>query len=111
MSEFPFDISHFPEPIGPDVLGALKKLRFFERLDDRLCPADAATARVQCGHSFANSIRILRNLAIDLNDVQVIILFFRAQGVRCDCGVLTKVADESRFRAASGQSHEGSGSR
>jgi hypothetical protein len=99
MSEVPFDIPHFPEPIGPDVLGALKKFRFFERLDDRLCPADPEAPRIACGHSFAGSIRILRDLAIDLNDVQRIIMFFRAQGARCDCEVLTRIAEESRFRA------------
>lgn len=102
MSEFSFDMPHFPEPIGEDIVGALKKIRFFERLDEQLCPVEAAAPRGECGHSFAHSIRILRNLAIDLNDIQKIILFFRAQGVRCDCGVLTKVAEESRFRTVCG---------
>jgi hypothetical protein len=106
MSEFPFDIPHFPEPIGEDILSALEKIRFFGRLDDLLCPADAGAPRAACGHSFANSIRILRNLAIDLNDIQRIILFFRAQGVRCDCGVLTQVANESRFRAECGSNSQ-----
>jgi hypothetical protein len=45
MSEFPFDIPEPPGPIGSDVGAALHKLKFFERLDDRLCPADAAAPR------------------------------------------------------------------
>ncbi|HEY2857192.1 MAG TPA: hypothetical protein VGJ21_02120 [Terracidiphilus sp.] len=76
----------------------MKRSRFFELLDDRLCPADEGKARAECAHSFANSIKVLRELAIDLNDVQRVLMYFRERGARCDCDVLMKVAEKNRFR-------------
>jgi hypothetical protein len=97
----PHDWLNDPETIGPvgsDVMGALERSRFFERLDDRLCPADPAQPRIVCGHSFATTIRILRELAIELNELEAVIGYFRANGARCDCEVLSKMADQSRFK-------------
>jgi len=106
MGQLPFKVMpdtwlndpEFIGPVGSDVMGALERSRFFERLDDRLCPADPAQPRVACGHSFANTIRILRDLAIDLNELQDVIGFLRGQGAHCDCEVLSKMAGQSRFK-------------
>jgi len=99
MYEAPYDDPEIIGPIGSDVMGALERSRFFERLDDRLCPADPAQPRTVCGHSFATTIRILRDLAIDLNELQDVIGYFRANGAHCDCEVLDKLATQSRFKA------------
>jgi len=103
----PHDWLNDPETIGPvssDIMGALERSRFFERLDDRLCPADPAQPRIVYGHSFATTIRILRDLAIDLNDLQDVIGYFRANGARCDCEVFQKLGGESRLKAECGRS-------
>jgi hypothetical protein len=102
----------FIGPVGSDVMGALQRSRFFERLDDRLCPANPTQPAIACGHSFANTIRILRDLAIDLNELQDVIGYLRVKGARCDCEVLGKVAEHSRFKthcAESGRSELGCG--
>lgn len=98
MPEARFDDPELIGNIVSDIPGALKKVGFFELLDDRLCPADAARPRVACGHSFANTIRILRDLGIDLNDMQEVFGYLRGHGARCDCEVLTRIAETSRFK-------------
>jgi hypothetical protein len=85
-------------------MGALQRSRFFQRLDDRMCPLDPTQARIACGHSFVNTIRILRELAIDLNELQDVVGYFRANGAHCDCEVLLKFAGESRLSSECGKS-------
>jgi hypothetical protein len=98
MADTRLNDPEFIGPVGSDVMGALERVRYFERLDDLLCPADRAQPRVACGHSFANTIRILRDLTIDLNELQDVIGFLRAHGARCDCEVLSKMGGHSRFK-------------
>jgi hypothetical protein len=88
--------------IGDDIVADLARAGYFAQLDDRLCPADPGQQRVFCAHRFAGSIRILRDLPTDLYDIERILNFFRAQGARCDCQVLTRFAPESRFTAHCG---------
>lgn len=97
MSEDSYSDSEFLGLIGEDIVSDLARARFFEQLDDRLCPADPAEPRVACNHSFAGSIKILRELAIELYDIERILNFFRAQGARCDCETLLRFAPRSRF--------------
>jgi hypothetical protein len=94
--------------IGDDIVADLARAGYFTLLDDRLCPADPAQQRVFCAHRFAGSISILRDLPTDLYDIERILNFFRAQGARCDCQVLTKFAEGSRFNTVcrSGQSQD-----
>jgi hypothetical protein len=91
-----FDSGLFVQ-IGDDIIADLARAGYFARLDDRLCPADPAQARAECIHRFAGSISILRDLPVDLYDIERILNFFRALGVRCDCQVLTRLARNSRF--------------
>jgi len=88
--------------IGDDIVADLARAGYFAQLDDRLCPADPAQPRAQCIHRFAGSISILRDLPVDLYDIERILNFFRAQGARCDCQVLTKLAPRSRFNSVCG---------
>jgi hypothetical protein len=85
--------------IGEDIPADLARAGYFALLDDRLCPADPAQQRVACAHRFPGSISILRDLPTDLYDIERILNFFRSQGVRCDCQVLTRYAPESRFQS------------
>jgi hypothetical protein len=85
--------------IGEDIPADLARARYFALLDDRLCPADSSQPRVPCIHRFAGSISILRDLPVDLYDIERILNFFRAQGARCDCQVLTRFAPKSRFQS------------
>lgn len=98
MSEARFTDPELIDNIASDIPGALRKVGYFELLDDRLCPPDAAQPRIRCGHSFANTIDILRNLGIDLNDLQDVFGYLRSQGAHCDCEVLTKISETSRFK-------------
>jgi hypothetical protein len=91
-----FDSGLFVQ-IGEDIPADLARTGYFALLDDHLCPADPAQPRGACRHSFAGSIRILRDLPTDLYDIERILNFFRAQGARCDCQVLTRFAPQSRF--------------
>jgi hypothetical protein len=92
-----FDSGLFVQ-IGDDIVADLARAGYFALLDDRLCPADPAQPRTECVHRFAGSISILRDLPVDLYDIERILNFFRARGARCDCQVLTKLAPDSRFR-------------
>jgi hypothetical protein len=83
--------------IGDDILADLARAGYFARLDDLLCPADPAQSRIACPHSFAGSISVLRDLPVDLYDIERILNFFRPQSARCDCQVLSQFAPESRF--------------
>jgi hypothetical protein len=91
-----FDSGLFVQ-IGDKIVDDLARAGYFALLDDRLCPADPAQPRAVCKHRFAGSISILRELPVDLYDIERILNFFRAQGARCDCQVLTRIARDSRF--------------
>ena len=45
--------------IAPDVLVALRRERFFETLDDRMCPADPTRLRAPCDATYAMTTAIL----------------------------------------------------
>jgi hypothetical protein len=83
--------------IGDDIVADLAHAGYFALLDDLLCPAAVERARVPCAHSFVGSIHILRDMPVDLYDIERILNYFRPNGARCDCQVLTHFAPESRF--------------
>ena len=92
--------------IGEDIVADLARAGYFAQLDDRLCPADPSQPRPECIHRFVGSISILRDLPVDLFDIERILNFFRAQGARCDCQVLARIAPESRFQSQCGSNRE-----
>jgi hypothetical protein len=91
--------------IGDDIVADLARAGYFTKLDDLLCPADRVPPRILCAQSFAGSIRVLRDLPVDLYDIERILNFFRPNGARCDCQVLMRFAPGSRFANACGADH------
>lgn len=89
----------FAKSIAPWVLEVLTKFRFFELLDDRLCPPDSSQAPAKCHHSFAVSREILRALEMDSEAIADALAVLSARGAYCDCEVLYNVAEESRLKA------------
>ena len=98
-SDDEYDHERFASDITADVLGVLKRIRFFELLDDRFCPVDHSQEPVKCGHSFDASKGILADSGMDEEDIQDVIDVLHSQGACCDCEVLYNVAKESRLRA------------
>ena len=99
MSADEFD-SDFIADITPHVIGVLKASGFFERLDDRLCPAGQQEEIPRCpGHTFGSTQSILLQLAMSNEEIAEIIAVLRARGACCDCEILYNVAEESRLRS------------
>jgi hypothetical protein len=99
MSDVESD-AEFVNDIAPDVLGALEKDHFFERLDELFCPpVDTSKQSVRCGHSFDHSVAILNALGMDADDVDDVLAVLKSKGGCCDCEVLYNVAEESRLKA------------
>jgi hypothetical protein len=83
---------------APRILELLTRKKFFEKLDDRLCPADSAQARAWCQGGFEITGRILAELGMDEEDIQEVIAALQTKGSDCDCGVLYHVTQESRLK-------------
>lgn len=97
----------------PRILELLTKKKFFERLDDRLCPADSAQARAWCQGGFEITVRILADIGMDQEEIQEALAALHTRGSACDCGVLYNSSPESRLkteywlaRALSGESFD-----
>jgi hypothetical protein len=99
MDNSDFRTDEFVNDIAEDVLGVLRKERFFERLDDLFCPEESGQVRARCGHSFANSTAILCEAGMDSDDIDDVLAVLRSKGGCCDCEVLYNVAGQSRLKA------------
>jgi hypothetical protein len=85
--------------ITPDVMACLVARKFFEELDNRLCPPDTSAPRASCHGDYAISKLILRACGFDDAEIADIFGVLRAQGGFCDCEVLHNVAETSRLKA------------
>ncbi len=85
--------------IAEDVLAVLESRHFFERLDDRFCPAIQQELPAHCDHSFRISTEILEQFGMNTDDVQDVVAVLQSRGACCDCEVLYNVAKESRLKA------------
>jgi hypothetical protein len=85
--------------ITPDVIACLVGRKYFEELDNRLCPPDASAARESCHGDYAISESILRACGFDEAEIADIFGVLRAQGGFCDCEVLYNVVETSRLKA------------
>ena len=84
--------------ITPAVLRVLKRVRFFEALDDVLCPDEASAARQPCYGDYRHARAVLR--ARGLRDEEFFDVFhvLMAHGGYCDCEILLNAADETRLK-------------
>jgi hypothetical protein len=85
--------------IAPNVLAVLGREKFFELLDDRLCPNNAPATRERCQHSFEISKSVLCDSGFDSDEIRDVIAVLHANGACCDCEVLYNVAEESRLKS------------
>jgi hypothetical protein len=85
--------------IAPDVMRCLVQWKFFEELDDRLCPEDQLKARERCAGNYAISEAILGSLGRDDEELSDIFGVLRAQGGFCDCEILYNVSGSNRLKS------------
>lgn len=84
--------------IAPDVLHVLSRMRFFDLLDDRLCPSLGSNL-IPCTHKFEKTVEILKISNMSSGDINDVLAVLRFKGACCDCEVLYNVAEESRLKA------------
>jgi hypothetical protein len=91
--------SDFIKDITPGVLSELERIRLFQKLDDQFCPVGVSDPTVKCGHSYAQTEKILKNAGMDSEDVEDILAVLHSLGGCCDCEILYNVAEESRLKS------------
>jgi len=87
------------EDITPAVMKCLNGSRFFERLDDAMCPQQPTEERARCWGDYQISRPILLDRGFkeeELFDVFHVLMF---RGGFCDCEVLYNAIEESRLKA------------
>jgi hypothetical protein len=87
------------ESITPNVIRCLVGSRFFELLDDAMCPQEAGRERAQCWGDFRHSRPILLNQGIEEDRIIDVFHVLMSQGGFCDCEILYNVAEKSRLQA------------
>lgn len=87
------------ESIAADVLKCLTVSRFFESLDEVMCPEDAGRQRVRCWGDFRNSRLILIRSGFKEEELFDVFHVLMQQGGFCDCEILYNVAEQSRLKA------------
>lgn len=85
--------------ITPNVLQVLDSRRFFEALDDMICPADSARPRASCEETYSISTTILTRCGFEQKAIADITRVLAARGGCCDCEILYNVAEESRLKS------------
>jgi hypothetical protein len=85
--------------ITPDVMACLAKSRFFEELDNRLCPTDKSISPKRCRGTFEVSELILRSQGFDEAERTDIFTVLRSRGGFCDCEILYNVLKTNRLKA------------
>lgn len=87
------------QEITPDILKVLSDKRFFEVLDDLMCPDDPARSRLRCNGTYTISNTLFFQFGFDLPEIEDITQVLAATGGCCDCEILFNVAQESRLRS------------
>jgi hypothetical protein len=91
--------NEFLASITPNIMVCLAERRFFETLDNRLCPNETSDAREFCNGNYELSESILRSHGFGDEDIADIFAVLGAQGGFCDCEVLYNVVESSRLKA------------
>jgi hypothetical protein len=84
--------------LSAHTLDILTRKKVFEKLDERLCPANSAHARAWCQDGFELTVRLLSEAGVDSEQVEPMLKELAANGSNCDCGVLLHAAKESRLK-------------
>jgi hypothetical protein len=87
------------DAITPDVMKCVLASRFFEFLDDAMCPTQATAETAACWGDFRNSRAILLKRGFTEDELFDVFHVLMRQGGFCDCEILYNVAAESRLRA------------
>jgi hypothetical protein len=87
------------DSITPAVMKCLTASRFFEHLDDAMCPEEPARERGQCWGDFRNSRPILVNRGFKEEEFFDVFHVLMRQGGFCDCEILYNVVEENRLKA------------
>ena len=88
----------FLDSITPDVMKCLDRARFFDKLDDLLCPRQSEKAPQSCSGNFELSISVLRASGFDESDLDDIFAVLRSRGGFCDCEILYNVSETNRLK-------------
>jgi hypothetical protein len=95
---------HFPDEelidsITPDVMKCLQRARFFEALDDAMCPTDTGRERAHCWGDFRVSRPVLLSRGFKENELFDVFHVLMRKGGFCDCEILYNAAEQSRLKA------------
>jgi len=94
----PEDDDDYVASIAPHVLKSLANCKFFEALDERLCPADSSKSREGCHGDYGISETILRSHGFNEEDLSDIFEVLRSRGGFCDCEILYNAAGDNRLK-------------
>ncbi len=87
------------DTITPAVMRRLIGSRFFEFLDDVMCPQNADRERCQCWGDFRNSRPILLSRGFQEHEMFDVFHVLMRQGGFCDCEILYNVSEQNRLKA------------
>lgn len=87
------------DEITPAVMRCLVGSRFFEFLDDAMCPKEASNTRSSCWGDFRVSKPILLSRGFTEDEFFDVFHVLMRQGGFCDCEILYNVVEESRLKA------------
>jgi hypothetical protein len=87
------------DSITPDVMKCLNGARYFESLDDAMCPKETGRERARCWGDFRNSRPILLNRGFKEEELFDVFHVLMRQGGFCDCEILYNAVEESRLKA------------
>lgn len=85
--------------ITDDVTRCLVGSGFFRRLDDRMCPEDAAQIPAPCHGDFRLARAVLAESGFSLEEHFDVLHVLMAQGGYCDCELLYNAAPDNRLKA------------
>jgi hypothetical protein len=86
------------DSISDPVMRCLIGSRFFEFLDDAMCPENPANERAQCWGDFRNSRPILLKRGFREEELFDVFHVLMRQGGFCDCEILYNAAEQSRLK-------------
>jgi hypothetical protein len=87
------------DAIAPDVMKCLNGARFFQLLDDVMCPRHPTRARAPCWGDYRNARPILLNRGFKEEELFDVFHVLMRRGGFCDCEILYNAMEQSRLKA------------